>query len=309
MTASTEDIRPLGEQDLPAALALSTAASWNQVAADWAWMLQAGQGWGVWRQPADGPPTLVASTLVLPYGRDFAWISMVLVLPSCRRQGLASRLLSHALQHLQSQGRCAVLDATADGQAVYQQRGFRGDWMLSRHRCEVLSVAPVASGQSSLTAQAPVGIRPLQPADWAAIRALDLPAFGADRVALLQSLAEGLPRAAWVAVAGPTALNPLSGYVLARRGRVATQIGPLVAADESTARALLSQVLQALPGPWIVDLPVQHAAWQDWLQQLGFVGQRNFLRMLRNSPGPTANWRHAPGDPRQIYLVGGPELG
>ena len=71
-------------EHLAGCLALSKAANWNQNEADWRLMLAIGRGWGI--SLADG--TLAASTLVLPYGKDFAWVSMVLVLPEHRRQGL-----------------------------------------------------------------------------------------------------------------------------------------------------------------------------------------------------------------------------
>src|SRR5947199_394367 len=77
VTASTE--HPLGAEHVAGCLELSKAANWNQNEADWRLMLAIGYGWGI--SLADG--TLIASTLVLPYGA-FAWISMVLVLPEHR---------------------------------------------------------------------------------------------------------------------------------------------------------------------------------------------------------------------------------
>ena len=85
MTASTE--HPLGAEHIAGCLELSKAANWNQNEADWRLMLAIGYGWGI--SLADG--TLIASTLVLPYGA-FAWISMVLVLPEHRRKGHAMRV-------------------------------------------------------------------------------------------------------------------------------------------------------------------------------------------------------------------------
>ena len=61
----------LGADDIAGCVALSAAAGWNQNAADWRLMLELGEGWGL--QLRDG--TLVASTLVIPYG-SFAWVSM-----------------------------------------------------------------------------------------------------------------------------------------------------------------------------------------------------------------------------------------
>ncbi len=149
----------LTDAHLPALLALSTAASWNQDLADWTAMLRRGRGWGIVVDDDDGSggPTLVASTMVLPYnaspaaaaatptlsvespcGNDvaaaFAWVSMVLVLPAHRRHGHARRLLDHALADLDRDGRAAVLDATPAGHGVYRAAGFVDDWGFTRWR-------------------------------------------------------------------------------------------------------------------------------------------------------------------------------
>ena len=83
--ASTESppaIRPLTAADLDAALQLSASANWNQNGDDWRMMLTLGQGWGIDGVDDDGRNVLAASTVVLLYGADFAWTSMVLVLPA-----------------------------------------------------------------------------------------------------------------------------------------------------------------------------------------------------------------------------------
>ena len=82
--ASTE--HELTQARLAGCLALSKSANWNQNEADWHLMLGCGRGWGI--ALADG--TLAASTVVLPYGGRFAWVSMVLVLPEHRRRGYAA---------------------------------------------------------------------------------------------------------------------------------------------------------------------------------------------------------------------------
>ncbi|MGH8721586.1 MAG: GNAT family N-acetyltransferase, partial [Burkholderiales bacterium] len=92
---NSDRIQALDARHVAGCLALSTSAHWNQNEADWRLMLDIGQGWGV--TLADG--TLAASTLVLPFG-SVAWVSMVLVLPSQRRKGYATRLLRIALEEL-----------------------------------------------------------------------------------------------------------------------------------------------------------------------------------------------------------------
>jgi hypothetical protein len=60
---------------VPACLALSAEAGWNQIEADWRLMLRLGRGLGV----SAGDGRLVATAIMLPFERRFAWISMVLV--------------------------------------------------------------------------------------------------------------------------------------------------------------------------------------------------------------------------------------
>lgn len=291
--ASTESppaIRPLTAADLDAALQLSASANWNQNGDDWRMMLTLGQGWGIDGVDDDGRNVLAASTVVLPYGADFAWTSMVLVLPAFQRRGYASLLLRFALAWLESQRRAAVLDATPAGHAVYLGEGFVDTWGFARY-------ARAAGATPPRRATLPA-TRLLTDADWPAIDALDQPAFGASRLRLLQMLAQRWPQAARVVEEG----GRLRGYVLGRPGREARQIGPLLAADDEVAVALLGDVLQAAADALYVDLLGRRNSMLPWLQQAGFVLQRPFTRMVYGT-------RIAPGDTANIVLAAGPELG
>ena len=277
--------RELRTADLASCVALSGSAGWNQNEADWRLMLEIGQGWGLFLP--DG--TLAASTVVLPYGARFAWLSMVLVLPAQRRKGYATRLLRRAIDELGRRGVSPILDATPAGREVYLQEGFREAWTFSR----LQSDAPQAAAQESAD-----GVRPGAASDWPSILALDAPAFGASRERLLRSLAARLPEAALVAERA----GRIVGYLLGRDGREARQLGPLVAADERAARALLASGLGRVASPLYLDV-VDHApGLRRWLEARGFVLQRAFTRMLRGL-------ERAPGDERKLFLVAGPELG
>ena len=271
MTASTE--HELREEHIAGCVALSQAASWNQNEADWRLMLSLGRGWGL---SIDG--TLVASTLVLPYG-SFAWISMVLVLPDHRRKGCASRLLRVAIDDLRASKLKPVLDATPAGREVYRQEGFQDTWSFKRFALR--------------SSQAGVNGHARRPISWRKALELDADAFGGDREWLLRALQKRLPHAA---------LGTADGFVLGRDGREACQIGPLVARDEATALEVLEQALGNVPGPLYVDVADHATRMQDWLQQRGFEFQRPFTRMVHGGG-------RAPGDEKLVYLVAGPELG
>jgi len=291
-------ITPLSTRDLPGALALSASAGWNQSEADWRTMLQLGQGWGIRTQGEGGAEVLAASVVTMPYGAAVAWISMVLVLPEYQRRGYASHLLRHAIAALTSRGLTPILDATPAGHAVYLQEGFADTWGFARYRRERLEAARAESTPD--TAGHAFATRALHDADWPAIEALDLPAFGASRIALLRCLAQRLPSAARVV----EVQGRLCGYVLGRDGREATQIGPLVADDPMLAMSLLNDVLGGLTGPVVVDLLDHQKALLPWLQQRGFAFERPFTRMVHGALPAVA-----PGDPTHVVLAAGPELG
>ncbi len=278
----------LEHRHLPGCLRLSQSANWNQNEADWRLMLECGRGWGISLE--DG--TLAASTVVLPYGGRFAWVSMVLVLPEHRRKGYATQLLRVALAHLEEQGQIPILDATPAGHEVYVQEGFRDTWGFKRVALALPSGAVVPSR----------AVRVIEDSDWPGILRLDATAFGASREVLLRNLAARLPQAALVVERG----REFAGFVLGRDGREANQVGPLVARDEATARTLLAAAVGRTQAPIYVDIADHAAALQSWAQEHGFAFQRPFTRMVHgHGPGPA----RAPGDESLVYCPAGPELG
>jgi GNAT superfamily N-acetyltransferase len=280
VTENTE--HALTEAHLQGCLALSKSANWNQNEADWRLMLGFGRGWGI--TAPDG--TLAASTLALPYGSKFAWVAMVLVLPEHRRQGYASRLLRVALAEMEKQNRVALLDATPAGHEVYVQEGFRDFWSFKRFS---LSKAFPAKEKA----------KPLDRTHWSQLLALDAIAFGGSREAVLRNLAARQPKAALVAERN----GQVAGFVLAREGREAMQVGPLVARDEGTARELLAAALGAVPAPVYVDIADHARPLQVWALEQGFAVQRPFTRMAHGPRG------YAPGEAALVYCPAGPELG
>jgi GNAT superfamily N-acetyltransferase len=272
----------LTEAHLHGCLALSKSANWNQNEADWRLMLDFGRGWGI--SAPDG--TLAASTIALPYGADFAWIAMVLVLPEHRRKGYASRLLRVALAEMEKQKRVALLDATPAGREVYVQEGFRDFWSFKR-----FSLSKAFSAKEKA--------KPLDSSHWPRLLALDAVAFGGSREPVLRNLAARQPKAALVAERN----GQVAGFVLAREGREAMQVGPLVARDEGTARELLAAALGAVSAPVYVDIADHAGPLQAWALAQGFAVQRPFTRMAHGPKG------YAPGDASLVFCPAGPELG
>jgi GNAT superfamily N-acetyltransferase len=277
--APTDQIRidRLGPAALTDALALSEEAGWNQTEADWRIFFEQGVVFGV--PGAAGP---LATGAVLPFG-GFGWVSMVLVTGAARGQGLGTAILKRCVAELSSMRCLSVLDATPQGEQIYRPLGFLPQFGLWRLRGEGGGGEPVA------------GVRRAALADLDTIVALDARAFGAPRRRLLAGLLQRAPEAAVM-------LKDGSGFALARPGRRALQIGPLVAADEAAALSLLTAALAQQSGPVIIDVPDRWAALGSHLEARGFARERPFLRMALGRSEPF-------GDPGRLFAAAGPELG
>lgn len=264
-------------------LALSGAAGWNQTAEDWAFFI--GQGHATGFRSASG--ALVASAAALAYGGGFGWISMVLVADRWRHRGLASLLVEGAIRRLQSAHITPVLEATPAGEPVYRHLGFRAGFAFERWEGTLEPELPAPAEDRE--------VRRATTSDLDAIVALDQAATGVGRRALLQDLLARPGTQAWMARAG-------GGFVFARAGRRATQIGPLVASQPAAALALLAAALRRLTGPVFLDVPTRWHELAARLEQLGFVRQRPFVRMSLGTGAPLAC-----GD--RVFVLAGPEFG
>lgn len=285
MTAATElTTRAFTAADLAAGARLVAQAGWNQADDDWRCFIGHGTAWAV--ETADRH--VIATAATLPYA-GIAWISMVLVDEAWRRRGIARGLIERCTREIHGAGLVPVLDATPAGRTVYAGMGYR----------DVLGLQRWARGaRRRTTGAAPRGVRPLRPSDLRAIAALDAAAFGAPRPWLLQALAQRSGGFAAVAERD----GAVTGAVLGRPGRVATQIGPIVAPDPPVAATLLQYAAAGVPGPVFIDALERHEAFADALEGLHFAPQRPFSRMA---------WRRdaLPGDTACYFAAAGPELG
>jgi GNAT superfamily N-acetyltransferase len=272
----------LSATDIDAAVGLNTEAGWNQNAADWRFMLEQGEGMGVRRGD------LVATSMLLPRGDRFAWIAMILVTARWRRQGLASELMRRCLERAATLKLIAGLDATDAGRQIYLPLGFQDIYPLTRWRADAVAVK----------AGAEAGTRSMGRDDLERVAAWDAGISGAPRKALLAHLHGRRPERAFIVEAG----GAVRGFVLARDGRQATQIGPLIAEDDATAAALLRASLGAGAGPVLLDAADHHGRFAPFLRQAGFREQRGYMRMLLGRAEPL-------DDPNRVFLIAGAELG
>ena len=272
--------------DLDNVCALVREANWNQLVADWGVFIDRGRVYAM--QTPDG--RIVATTATLPYDR-FAWISMVLVAGAYRRRGLATLLMRRVMQDLAESDMVPILDATPDGRAVYRTLGFEDSWGFHRLRRERHSMG-------TPLAPTTIGIRPIANQDWPALCAYDGVAFGAERGGVLSGLRGRLPPAELIAERG----GRIAGFLLGRDGRLAAQVGPLIADDDAIAQALLARALAMLDAAVFIDLADTKVQLRSWLEGCGFAAVRPFTRMICGG-----SQRY--DDAQRTYAVIGPEFG
>jgi GNAT superfamily N-acetyltransferase len=273
VTARAEPValREMTLADVPAGLRLSAEAGWNQREQDWRFLLERHPGRFV---VATRGSRVVGSGGAVCYGTTLAWVCMILVESGERGRGIGTRLVEGVLARV-SDVAAVGLDATPQGQGVYAQLGFVETSRLSR-----LEAPPVLRAGSAPPCRPECGlrVRPLGASDLEDVLALDRNVFGADRADLLR----------WSSAIAPAfcardegAPGVMAGYCFSRRGARSYQVGPIVAHDAATARALLEAAAREAQGaPVVIDVPADGAEWRAALADVGFQEQRPLIRML-----------------------------
>jgi len=275
----------LGEADASAALALSTAEGWNQTLEDWRRVIRLEPS-GCFA--ARKGPRLIGTVTTTAYRSATAWIGMMIVQSDFRRQGIGAALMRLALDYVHSLGIANVkLDATPEGQPLYESRGFTAEAEIQRWQ----GVARTAANPNP---QHSTG-EPYLP-----LFALDQAAYGADRSSLLKQLiVEGLGRPLLV----HSDHGVPAGYALARRGRTAKYVGPIVATTASAVGQLLDGMLARFAGEDVcLDLHRNGLLAPEVLAAQGLSKRRILTRMRFGL------WSDA-GAPPSICASAGPEFG
>jgi GNAT superfamily N-acetyltransferase len=231
---------------------LKEAAGWNQTENDWRMLLSLAPDscFGV---ECEG--VLAATTTAVLYGKELAWIGMVLTAPEFRKRGLAHMLMSHTLDDLRERGVAwAKLDATDMGAGIYSDFGFQFECAIERWQRDA-SDSPVRESCSSDAVEV------------MAIASRD--AFGVLRASLLEKLIQ----------TGGVALKE-SGFALWRAGSFAHYFGPCVANNIRSAEQLLRCCLHANQGRSLIwDLAPQNSAAVQLADTYGFQRARRLSRM------------------------------
>jgi GNAT superfamily N-acetyltransferase len=265
---------------------LVVQSGWNQTSQDWAIFLRDGAVCAV----RDSKGHIIASGAVLPMGGHVAWISMILVAPRARGQGLGTAVFEHCLSVVKAAGRTAYLDATPAGERIYSQFGFTPEFRLTRWERDKFAAAVPPDRTAKHKSELPTV---LDKAALEALVALDTQALGVPRSALL---------ADFLAREDTACLRSKTGFAIVRRGRIAHQIGPVLASDEAGGAALLARAEQSLEGKVFVDVPDERVLLCEQLRVAGFAPQRGFVRMVLG-PQPLR------GQATLIHAIAGPEFG
>lgn len=276
MTSTFEPVlRRLTALDVPAALELSTEAGWNQTADDWRMLIKLSPA-GCFGIQVDGE--LASTTTLVCYARRLAWVGMVLTRKSHQGRGFAKRLVNEALRTAdEARVETVKLDATSEGQPIYEKLGFRGEQYVERWErpgSVALSGAPQVPGV--LKEQ---------------IFGFDEHAFGVDRSELLRGLSQH-----------SSSIVAQEGYALARPGRVCRFLGPCLSSTVETAHSLVERALaEKASEAWYWDLLLENEDAVNLASGFGFRPKRRLLRMVRGKGMRVSE--------KTIYALAGFEVG
>ena len=282
-------IRALQLSDLNRCLEYSTEAHWNQTEADWRFLLANCRGYGFENEEV----VLLGTTMAWEWAEGYSWIAMVLVTEVARGQGIARQLMERCLQDITDADQRALLDATDMGQKVYSKLRFSGEDRIVRLFSEQRS-GEIAGSETP----AGLTLSALSADDLAEAARLDAQVLGVDRRAMLADWQTRLPNAAWKLTDESGAMR---GFVAGREGRVASQLGPLVADSREAATCLVAQAFKNVAGPIMIDVPEAETDWVATLGSVGFAPQRGFLRMGRDEAALPTDWS-------RLFAISGPDF-
>jgi len=284
MADQSLQIRLMTPDDIPHGMALKRQAGWNQLEADWCRFLSL-QPDGCFVVEWDGRVVATVTTSVFD---SVGWIAMVLVNESDRGKGIATKLMDHALEFLDGRRVETVrLDATALGQPVYEKLGFVSEYSITR-----FEGTPTPDVQGSVTCPLSEKIDP--------VISMDRYVTGADRGALIKRLVADSPES--VCYSSEQKPDSIKGFAILRAGALAWQLGPVVAIDRQTGKALGDHMLSKLAGQHVyMDIPDANVDAVAWAKSHGFTVQRQLIRMRRGN--------EIIDHPQMIWAGSGPEKG
>ncbi|MFD8809016.1 GNAT family N-acetyltransferase [Streptomyces sp. NPDC059597] len=272
-------IRRLTPRDLTACADLSENRQWQREEHKWGLLLAAGQGYGI-DDPEGG---LVAACVVTEYGPegcpDLRAIGMVLVAERHARRGVGRHLLRHVMSAVGTTP--LALHATPMGRPLYEELGFKvvgeADMLMGDF---VPSGVPERTPTRAATAE-----------DLPEILRLDAEVFGTDRTPLLARLPAFADQLRVAEKAGR-----ITGYAAAWPNMDTHVVGPLIARDTETAKALVTSLAAHTERPLRTDIDMRHDELRTWLKERGLASVAANAVMTCGIPDLPGDWtrRFAP---------------
>lgn len=259
-------LRPLQPSDLEAAQALSAELNWPHRLEDWRFALAYGAG-----VVAERDGRVVGTALRWLWGNDRATLGLVIVSPALKGQGIGRRLMEALLRDIGR--RNVLLHATAEGQALYERLGFRRIAEVRQHQGIAARAAlPVLAQGERLRAP--------DRHDGDVLAALDVKATGLPR----QSVVSRLLSDEQVVVFDRD--GQAVGFSVLRRFGRGHAIGPVVAPDVGSARALIAHWCHLYAGEFLrIDVDAE-SGMPQWLESLGLPHAGAATAMVRGKLPP-----------------------
>lgn len=274
--------------DIGSAIKLSNAEGWNQTEKDWKLLIENRENVCLL---AECDNKVIGTTTAINYSNKVSWIGMVLVDKEYRGQGVSKSLLTAIFEKLQS-SKSVKLDATPAGQPVYKKFEFSDEYLIARMTNPALKELPSHDHHPILPER-------INLIDILEVFAFDEMVFGANRGSLIKYLITEYPGKAWVLKRN----SRITGIVLGRDGHKYHHIGPVLASSTPNARILITRALKDLTHqPVVVDVLCDKEELLDWLHSIGFIKQRQFIRMYKKE-------NPFPGVIHKQFLICGPEFG
>lgn len=266
MTVQTTDTaityRRMTESDLPGAHLLSQAVRWPHRLEDWQFVLRLGVGYVAVEGDA-----VVGTALCWKQGEKTGTLGVIIVSPDQQGKGIGRKLMNLVLEELGD--RCTQLIATRAGQPLYESLGFKAIGTIHQHQGTMASVAPVTLPNGASVRLAEVN-------DVAGIFELANRGTGMARDEILKQL---LPMAECAVLERH---GELAGFAVMRRFGRGHVVGPLVAPDSESAKALIAHWSDAYAGSYVRLDVTGNSGLSAWLAEAGLVQTDTGVTMARN---------------------------
>ncbi|WP_199440138.1 GNAT family N-acetyltransferase [Umezawaea beigongshangensis] len=249
-------IRRLSADHLESCVALSLDRGWSPDRDKWAMLFDVAEVYGA---VEDGK--LVGTTVSTGFDDDLVAVSMVLVATAHGGRGIGRALVQHAVERAGTVP--MTLYATDAGRPLYEKFDFRVTGHVTTH------VGPWRSAGPRTTRFTADG-------DVPAVLEIDAAVHAVDRTSVLARFAAITEHRRVAEVDGV-----ITGYGCTWHNGETTIVGPVCAADEATARALIADLAEDSAGPVRLDVDHRHPALARWAVEHGLTARGATAIMTR----------------------------